>query len=52
MNQLSVTIYPSDTPSNEKEQRLRDVLECLLRSKKAEREKRVMGEKVQIADAT
>lgn len=34
MNELSVTIYPSDLPSNEKEQMLREVLGCLLRPKK------------------
>ena len=34
MNEFLVTIYPSSLPSNEKEQRLQDVLGFLLRSKK------------------
>jgi len=50
MNELSVKIYPSNLPLNEKEQRLREVLEFLLRSKKERGEnKQVATERVAAA---
>jgi len=51
MSELPVIIHPSDLPPDEKEQRLRDVLKCLLRSKK-ENEKQVNEEREQNADTT
>lgn len=52
MNELSVTIYPSSLPPNEKEQKFRDVLGFLLRSKKGrDKNRQVTPEKAQTADA-
>lgn len=52
MNELFVTISSSDLSSDKKEQRLQDVLECLLRHKKAQGNgnKQATTEKTQTTD--
>ena len=52
MNEFSLKIHPSDLPHDEKERRLREVLDFLLRPRKVERsEKRVMGKKEDMTQA-
>ncbi len=42
MNELSVEIHPSDLPHDEKQRRLREVLEFLLRSGKERNQKELV----------
>jgi len=51
MNELSVTIYPSDLSPSEKEQRFQDVLGFLLRSKKERDENKQVATERVAADA-
>ena len=53
MNELSVEIHPSDLPHDEKEHRLREVLEFLLRpGKERNQEERVRRQSGKMADGS